>query len=183
VLAPQHPRPTWQQVRSGDARRATSGPRALGDRWSRTSRGAVSPNTRSEPVGYWGHSFGQVRERPPMSAIGETPGQQAVAVRRRRVGTRCRCLGVEGSQVQILSARPKKPQVSTVTVSTSANRYRIPTPTADPTAAWVAEGAEIPISDPTLAELSVTPAKVAGLTSSAVSWPMTPTRPRRTWWA
>ncbi|MEJ7742083.1 MAG: phage major capsid protein [Nocardioidaceae bacterium] len=36
--------------------------------------------------------------------------------------------------------------------------------TADPTAAWVAEGDEIPISDPTLAELTVTPAKVAGLT-------------------
>ena len=54
-------------------------------------------------------------------------------------------------------------QVAT-TVTTSANRYRIPTVTADPTAAWVAEGAEIPISDPTLAELTVTPAKVAGLT-------------------
>jgi HK97 family phage major capsid protein len=48
--------------------------------------------------------------------------------------------------------------------STSANRYRIPTVTADPTAAWVAEGAEIPITDPTLAELTVTPTKVAGLT-------------------
>ncbi len=35
--------------------------------------------------------------------------------------------------------------------------------TADPTASWVAEGAEITRSDPTLQELIVTPPKVAGL--------------------
>ncbi len=35
---------------------------------------------------------------------------------------------------------------------------------ADPTASWVAEGAGIVPCDPTLSELVVTPAKVAGLT-------------------
>ncbi len=50
------------------------------------------------------------------------------------------------------------------TVTTNANRYRIPLVVADPTAAFVAEGAEIPVSDPTLQELAVTPSKVAGLT-------------------
>ncbi len=34
---------------------------------------------------------------------------------------------------------------------------------ADPTAAWVVEGADIPITDPTLTEVTVTPRKVAGL--------------------
>ena len=48
--------------------------------------------------------------------------------------------------------------------TTNSHTYRIPTVTADPTAAWVAEGAEIAPSDPTLAELVVTPSKVAGLT-------------------
>ncbi|MDQ3416517.1 MAG: phage major capsid protein [Actinomycetota bacterium] len=50
------------------------------------------------------------------------------------------------------------------TVTTSSTRYRIPVVSADPTASWVAEGAEITPSDPTLQELVVTPAKVAGLT-------------------
>jgi len=54
-------------------------------------------------------------------------------------------------------------QVAT-TVTTSSTAYRIPLVTADPTAAWVAEGAEITPSDPTLQELTVTPPKVAGLT-------------------
>ena len=53
-------------------------------------------------------------------------------------------------------------QVAT-TVTTPSARYRIPIVAADPTAAWVAEGAEIAPSDPTLQELIVTPAKVAGL--------------------
>lgn len=50
------------------------------------------------------------------------------------------------------------------TVTTNATEYRIPIVAADPTAAWVAEGAEITPTDPTLQELVVTPAKVAGLT-------------------
>jgi HK97 family phage major capsid protein len=54
-------------------------------------------------------------------------------------------------------------QVAT-TVTTGAHNYRIPIVSADPTAAWVAEGAEITPSDPTLQELTVTPPKVAGLT-------------------
>ena len=54
-------------------------------------------------------------------------------------------------------------QVST-RVFTSSHHYRIPIVSADPTASWVAEGAEITLSDPTLQELTVTPAKVAGLT-------------------
>jgi HK97 family phage major capsid protein len=54
-------------------------------------------------------------------------------------------------------------QIAT-TVTTDSHSYRIPIVTADPTAAWVAEGAEITPSDPTLAELTVTPPKVAGLT-------------------
>lgn len=54
-------------------------------------------------------------------------------------------------------------QVAT-TVTTSSTGYRIPIVSADPTASWVAEGAEITPSDPTLQELTVTPPKVAGLT-------------------
>lgn len=47
---------------------------------------------------------------------------------------------------------------------TVATEYRIPIVATDPTASWVAEGAEITPSDPTLQELVVTPPKVAGLT-------------------
>lgn len=54
-------------------------------------------------------------------------------------------------------------QVST-TVRTRSTTYRIPIVTDDPTALWVAEGAEITPSDPTLEELAVVPKKVAGLT-------------------
>ena len=50
-------------------------------------------------------------------------------------------------------------QVAT-TVTTGATEYRIPIVSADPTAAWVAEGAEITPSDPTLQELTVTPPKL-----------------------
>jgi HK97 family phage major capsid protein len=49
-------------------------------------------------------------------------------------------------------------------VMTSANNYRVPIVAADPVASWAAEGAEITPSEPTLTELTVTPAKVAGLT-------------------
>lgn len=54
-------------------------------------------------------------------------------------------------------------QIAT-TVTTDAATYRVPIVTADPTAAWVAEGAEITPSDPTLQELPITMPKVAGLT-------------------
>lgn len=53
-------------------------------------------------------------------------------------------------------------QVGTV-VNISSHEYRVPLVTADPSAAWVAEGAEITPSDATLSELTVVPSKVAGL--------------------
>ena len=53
-------------------------------------------------------------------------------------------------------------QVSTV-VHTGSKDFRLPIVQQDPTAAWVAEGQEISPSDATLAELTVTPSKVAGL--------------------
>jgi len=54
-------------------------------------------------------------------------------------------------------------QVSTV-LATGQHTMNIPRVTEDPSAAWVAEGAEITPDDGALAELSVTPRKVAGLT-------------------
>src|SRR4051812_34035906 len=42
-------------------------------------------------------------------------------------------------------------QVSTV-VQTGSHDFRVPVVSADPTAAWTAEGAEITASDPTIAE-------------------------------
>jgi len=53
--------------------------------------------------------------------------------------------------------------VSTI-VQTRSTIYRVPVVADDPTAQWVAEGAEIPPDDPTLEELTITPKKVAGLT-------------------
>lgn len=54
-------------------------------------------------------------------------------------------------------------QVSTV-VQTNSHDFRVPVVSADPTAAWTAEGAEIAASDPTIGEVVVTPKKLAGLT-------------------
>lgn len=54
-------------------------------------------------------------------------------------------------------------QVATVR-RTTTKTLRIPVVTADPTARWVAEGDEITPSDPTLDEIEITAAKVAGLT-------------------
>jgi HK97 family phage major capsid protein len=54
------------------------------------------------------------------------------------------------------------PRVSTV-VRLTGSTYRIPKVSADPSASWVAEGAEIPASDLTTNELVITPSKVAGL--------------------
>ncbi len=54
-------------------------------------------------------------------------------------------------------------QVSTV-IPTNSHDFRVPIVSADPTAAWTAEGAEISVSDPTITELTVTPKKLAGLT-------------------
>lgn len=49
------------------------------------------------------------------------------------------------------------------TVYTSSHTLRVPRVTGDPSAAWVAEGEEIPTSDAVLDELDVTPSKLAGL--------------------
>ncbi|MBI2700053.1 MAG: phage major capsid protein [Mycobacterium sp.] len=54
-------------------------------------------------------------------------------------------------------------QISTV-VPTNSHDFRVPIVSADPTAAWTAEGAEITASDPTITEVLVTPKKLAGLT-------------------
>jgi HK97 family phage major capsid protein len=53
----------------------------------------------------------------------------------------------------------------------TAPSVRLPAVTADPTAAWDAEGAEIPISDLTTADVDVVMRKVAGLPLSPPSWP------------
>lgn len=52
----------------------------------------------------------------------------------------------------------------TTIVTTSSHDYRIPIVAEDPSAAWVAEGDEITPDDMDLSEVTVTPAKVAGLT-------------------
>lgn len=49
------------------------------------------------------------------------------------------------------------------TVQTGSHVYRIPVVTADPSAAWTAEGAEITVSDADVDEVTVTPSKLAGL--------------------
>jgi HK97 family phage major capsid protein len=71
-------------------------------------------------------------------------------------------------QVGALVIRPLMEQsiaalVSTA-VTTGAHDFRVPIVSADPTAAWTAEGAEITASDPTITELTITPKKLAGLT-------------------
>lgn len=53
-------------------------------------------------------------------------------------------------------------QISSV-VQVNSHDYRIPVIDADATAGWYAENSEITPSDPTLAEIVVTPSKVAGL--------------------
>ncbi|AZI58387.1 phage major capsid protein [Nakamurella antarctica] len=65
--------------------------------------------------------------------------------------------------VQPVTTESIATRISTV-VKTGAQTFRIPIVSADPTAAWTAEGAEIAPSDPTLTELIVTPKKLAGLT-------------------
>lgn len=49
-------------------------------------------------------------------------------------------------------------------VRTGASSIRLPVVNADPSAAWTAEGAEIAISDPMIAEIDIRFAKLAGLT-------------------
>jgi len=65
--------------------------------------------------------------------------------------------------VQPVLAESVATRVATVE-HTSAHVFHLPTVTADPAAAWVAEGAEIPPSDAVFAETAVTFSKLAGLT-------------------
>ncbi len=65
--------------------------------------------------------------------------------------------------VQPVLAQSVAAQVSRI-VQIESKSFRIPRITADATAQWVAEGAEITPSDAAFAETTVTPAKVAGLT-------------------
>lgn len=64
--------------------------------------------------------------------------------------------------VQPVIAGAVATQVGTV-VTTSAQTYRIPAVTADPSAEWVGEGDEITPANMTFAEIDVVPAKLAGL--------------------
>ena len=54
-------------------------------------------------------------------------------------------------------------RASTVTTIAS-HQLRVPRVTADPQAAWTAEGAEIAVSDPTVDEVDIVAKKLAGLT-------------------
>ena len=54
-------------------------------------------------------------------------------------------------------------RASTV-VQTGSHQLRVPRVTADPQASFVAEGAEAPVTDPTVDQLTITPAKAVGLT-------------------
>ena len=49
-------------------------------------------------------------------------------------------------------------------MQTASHDFRVPVVTADPTAAWTLEGAEITATDPTITEVVATPKKLAGLT-------------------
>lgn len=49
-------------------------------------------------------------------------------------------------------------------VPIDAGSLRVPVVSADPQAAWTAEGAEIAVSDPSLTEVDIIPRKLAGLT-------------------
>lgn len=53
-------------------------------------------------------------------------------------------------------------QAATV-VNTMSSTYRIPIVSTDPTTAWTNEGDEIALTDPSIQELKITPAKLAGL--------------------
>ena len=70
---------------------------------------------------------------------------------------------IESLIVQPVTAASVAMQVATPIV-TGATTTRIPRVMADPSASWVAENAEIGASDPTVDDIPITPAKLAGLT-------------------
>ena len=65
-------------------------------------------------------------------------------------------------------------------VTTTSHEYRVPVLEGDGGAAWVAEGAEIPLTDAEMDEIVVVPSKVAGLRaispSSSASRSLVPER-------
>lgn len=65
--------------------------------------------------------------------------------------------------IKPLLAQSVAAQASTV-VRTDSNSYRVPIVAADPDTSWTPEGTEITADDLDLAELVITPKKVAGLT-------------------
>lgn len=71
-------------------------------------------------------------------------------------------------QVGELVVRPYIAQALATIVGTvvpiESGSLRVPVVSADPQAAWTAEGAEIAVSDPTLTEVDIVPRKLAGLT-------------------
>ncbi|WP_081289248.1 phage major capsid protein [Mycolicibacterium fortuitum] len=73
-------------------------------------------------------------------------------------------------------------QVSTV-VQTGSHSTRFPIVVSDPDSAWVAEGAEIPVSDPDVDELDVIPSGLKGLVVAVMSWSLTVTPPHSISWA
>ncbi|NLV77780.1 MAG: phage major capsid protein [Rhodococcus sp.] len=64
--------------------------------------------------------------------------------------------------VQPVTAMSVAMEVADV-IPTKSTKYRVPVVTDDPSAAWVAEGGEIPATDAVLDEIEVIPSKVAGL--------------------
>lgn len=70
---------------------------------------------------------------------------------------------VEALVIRPVAAASVAMQVATL-INTGATTTRIPRVLTDPSASWVAEGAEIGASDPTLDDVEITPAKLAGLT-------------------
>lgn len=70
---------------------------------------------------------------------------------------------IEALIVQPVEAASVAMQAATL-INTNATETRIPRVTSDPSAAWVAEGDEIGTSDPTIDDVAIVPAKIAGLT-------------------
>lgn len=71
-------------------------------------------------------------------------------------------------QISALVVRPLSQASVALRISTvvpiDTGSLRVPVVTADPAAAWVAEGGEITASDPTIAEIDIVPKKLAALT-------------------
>lgn len=86
---------------------------------------------------------------------------------------------VESLVVQPFVDQARATRVSTV-VRSQSSESRFPVVGQDPSASWVAEGAEIPLSNPATSEVTVVPRKLAGLTviSSELAADSTPSAAR-----